>query len=180
MGSNGVETATVIRTIDADVALIFTTTSPDYALEGYRLGAIRYLEKPVTAQAVLEALDLMMTSRRLSSLKLLIEGKPCEFAFKEILFFEQCNYDILVHTVTGKLRLSRSVKLTTLEPSLPSFFLRCHHSFIVNLHHVRSLDQKLKVFIMQGGTRVYIRHRDFKAVEAAFANHLFALTRASL
>uniref|UniRef100_UPI0040577BAB LytR/AlgR family response regulator transcription factor n=1 Tax=Agathobacter sp. TaxID=2021311 RepID=UPI0040577BAB len=44
-GISGMETATKLRTFDANCLLIFTTTSTDHALEGLRVRAMHYLVK---------------------------------------------------------------------------------------------------------------------------------------
>ena len=43
---NGMETAKKIREKDPDVMIIFSTNSPDFAIEGYTVGASGYLLKP--------------------------------------------------------------------------------------------------------------------------------------
>ncbi len=45
-GANGIETAKELRDFDSDALLIFTTTSTDHALEGFRVRAMHYLVKP--------------------------------------------------------------------------------------------------------------------------------------
>ena len=45
-GANGIETAKELRGFDSDCLLVFTTTSTDHALEGFRVRAMHYLVKP--------------------------------------------------------------------------------------------------------------------------------------
>ena len=45
-GANGIEIARELRMSDSDCFLIFTTTSTDHALEGFRVRALHYLVKP--------------------------------------------------------------------------------------------------------------------------------------
>ena len=45
-----------------------------------------------------------------------------------------------VHTTTG-LFISTGTRLSVFADSLPSYFARCHKSFIVNLHHVDTYDK---------------------------------------
>ncbi len=40
-GMTGIETAAEVRKIDSKVAIVFTTSSLEYALESYRLGAMK-------------------------------------------------------------------------------------------------------------------------------------------
>ena len=44
---DGMETASRIRALDSDVLLIFITNMAQYAIEGYAVGALDYVLKPV-------------------------------------------------------------------------------------------------------------------------------------
>ena len=55
---SGVEAAFKIREIDNECVIIFTTTSPDYRAEGFEVGAIHYLIKPVSFEKIEEALKI--------------------------------------------------------------------------------------------------------------------------
>lgn len=53
---NGVELARKVREKDVKVAIVFLTGIKDYAIEGYEVGAVRYLLKPVKEAEFLELL----------------------------------------------------------------------------------------------------------------------------
>ena len=53
---NGIELAQQIRKKNAEVPIVFVTSSLDFAIESYKVNAVHYLLKPVTAEAVDEAL----------------------------------------------------------------------------------------------------------------------------
>ena len=42
----GIDAISKIREIDRDIPVAFITTSKDFALESYRLSALKYIEKP--------------------------------------------------------------------------------------------------------------------------------------
>ena len=44
---SGMEAAEAIRAFDTSIQLIFVTGYPDYVFDGYRVGALDYLMKPV-------------------------------------------------------------------------------------------------------------------------------------
>lgn len=161
-GQKGVDIARAIRETDADVVLCFTTSSPDYTRESYRLGALKYIEKPVREEDVAHALRLAELVRRdRQSLTLLIGGEYVSLALDSILFFETRDHAVHVHTTSGILRASQSIRIEDVEGMLPPTgqFLRCHRSFIVNLRHVVRIDRD---FIMKNGERAYIRGGDEK------------------
>lgn len=177
-GIRGVDAASEIRKVDRTVTLAFTTTSKEHALESYRLKAASYLEKPVRREDVQEVLELARTKRDSAAyITLLIEGVNRKLPVESILFFEQQNHAILVHTQAETLRTSQTVKLCHIEPMLPDCFFRCHHSFIVNLRAVREVDKGLKIFTMQDGSRVHIRHQTLKKAVQAYESCLFESVR---
>ena len=45
---NGIETALKIRKVDQNVAILIVTATVEYAIEGYKINAARYIVKPVS------------------------------------------------------------------------------------------------------------------------------------
>lgn len=177
-GMKGVDAAAEIRKTDRTVTLAFTTTSTEHTLEGYRLKAASYLEKPVKREDVREILSLVLAKRNTAAyITLLIEGANREIPVESILFFEQQNHAVMVHTHAETLRTSQTVKLAHIEPMLPEYFFRCHHSYLVNLHTVQEVDQELGVFIMQDGSRVHIRYQTLKKAVREYERCLFDKVR---
>ena len=177
-GIKGVDAAAQIRGADRTVTLAFTTTSTEHTLESYRLKAASYLEKPVKQEDVREILSLVLAKRNTAAyITLLIEGVNRKIPVESILFFEQRNHAVMVHTHAEVLRTSQTVKLSHIEPMLPEYFLRCHHSYIVNLRMVREVDKELKVFAMQDGSRVHIRYQALKKAVQEYERCLFDTVR---
>lgn len=174
----GVTIATKIREMDTVVTLAFTTSSKDHALESYRLKAYAYLEKPLRPSDVREVLEQAQSKRSTApAVKLLIKGAYHKIPLDSILYFEKKNQAVLVNTLTSILRTSQTVKLGNIEAVLPDSFLRCHQSYIANLHYVRGLDQELRIFLMQNGDKVYIRRQDVKKAAKIYEDYLFNKTR---
>ena len=57
-----------------------------------------------------------------------------------ILYIKSELRNMHVHTTTG-LFISTGTRLSVFADSLPSYFARCHKSFVVNLHHVDTYDK---------------------------------------
>ena len=60
-GANGIEIARELRMSDSDCFLIFTTTSTDHALEGFRVRALHYLVKPYNEKEISTLLDEILS-----------------------------------------------------------------------------------------------------------------------
>lgn len=178
-GAKGLDAAAAIRQRDEDVMLAFTTASLAHTLDGYRLNVLKYLEKPVTAQAVAEALSLAALKRRAQkTISLLIGGEMVEYVPNDILFFEMDSavHAVRVHLRDKTLRASQKVRLEDVEKMVPKGqFLRCHRGYIVNLRWVRGMDGA--DFVMENGEKVYVRVRDRRKVKEAYENYMFSLTR---
>ncbi len=181
-GIAGIQIVEEIRRIDENILVAFTTTSPDHALESYRLGVAKYIEKPVTAKAVNDTLELALSKRKaLMALPFMIDRQKELIALDNIMFFEQKEHMVMINMVDGSSLTAWHIKLSELKNKLPSPpFLHCHHSFIVNFKFVKCLDKELQVFRMKNGKSVHIRREDFKNSKNAFNHYLFETARGQL
>lgn len=170
-GMAGVEAARSVRNRDGNVVLAFTTSSDEHTRESYRLGALKYIIKPVAEKDVAEAMRLAdMARRERKYISLLTGGRHVEIPLDTILYFEVQDHAVLIHTSTGTLKASQAERLAAIELLLPCPpFLRCHHSYIVNLNYVQSVEQD---FVLSSGDRVHIRQRDLKKHTDAYKSWL--------
>ena len=60
-GENGVEVAKELREFDSDCLLIFTTTSVDHALDGFKVRAMQYLVKPYEEAELTKLIDEILS-----------------------------------------------------------------------------------------------------------------------
>lgn len=180
-GMHGIDAVKAIREIDRDVVVVFTTTSLDFTLESYRLGALKYLEKPVNIENVRESLKLALLNRaEKPSITLLSGGRNVKIPINDIIYMELQNHAVKIHTFSSIIQASQTVKIDRIEEQLPSPpFYRCHHSFIINMRHVRKMDMSLKCFIMEGGETAFIRQRDLKRMKEEYENYIFTTSRSS-
>ncbi|MDQ6527911.1 LytTR family DNA-binding domain-containing protein [Flavobacterium sp. LHD-85] len=152
-----------LNTIEKKPLVIFTTAYSDYAVEGFNLGAVDYLVKPipfhrflkavVRAQQVLQPVanpaiaennnapeidqDFMFVRAEYENVKL---------NFADILFIEGLKDYVKIYTTDNKFTLTL-ISLIKLENLLSSKgFARIHRSYIINIKHVKSI-QKNKVLI---------------------------------
>ena len=159
-GISGVDAVREIRRLDRNAEVAFMTASPDHALESYRLGVSKYLEKPITPDAVKEALEYALLKRRTAPLLTLKTsgGREENIPLDSILYLESRGHAVEVHTFSGVITTSRTARLDEIEKLLPQpQFLRCHRSFLINLDHVVKADRELHVFVMKNGGMASIR-----------------------
>ena len=167
----GVQTAELIRQIDTQVVIIFTTTSDDFTREGYRLNAYKYLLKPLAKEDVIDALELATLKRDKAqgpTLAIVTDNVPVFIPLNDILYIESSNRRSVINTTdetyTSTLTIDDLVKL------LPSpRFLLSHRSYIVNLDHV---DELAEDFIMDNGEIAYIAVKNYGKIKRAYNNYL--------
>jgi DNA-binding LytR/AlgR family response regulator len=94
-------------------------------------------------------------------------GESVEVFLDAIMYFEQKNHIVELHTAEGVLRTSQSARLGELEARLPSPpFVRCHRSYLVNLDYVQSADREQNAFFLMNGDRADIRQGGFGKCKA--------------
>ncbi len=163
-GMRGIETVAAIRKADENVVIAFVTTSPDFKAESYSLDAMKYIEKPVTEKAVLSTLELARSIRQSRPTISISEagGEVTAVYLNSIIYIEQRNHVLEIHTAERVITTSQSVKMNEIEKRLPKPpFTRCHRSYIVNLDHVQTAKMEGYCFYMKNGDRADIRRGGF-------------------
>ena len=88
---NGMELAKTLRKRGCDSEIIFVTGVPDYAIEGYEVGAIRYILKPVKPEVLKSLLDKVYESRRKKADDYFVLGQGADLEripFEKIVYIE--------------------------------------------------------------------------------------------
>ena len=157
---NGYEIALRLSRQASHPIIFFVTNSAAYAVQGYGL-ALRYLLKPLTAEALRGALDAL--SQELSNNRLAIHlgGTAHVLQVQEILYVEAANHHVVLHTTEGNHTFR--VTLRELSKQLPTrWFCAPHQSFMLNLLHVQTTS--MQEVCLTDGTRIPItrsRQREF-------------------
>ncbi|MEJ0032507.1 MAG: LytTR family DNA-binding domain-containing protein [Bacteroidota bacterium] len=128
-----------LRSLAIKPITIFTTAFRDYAFEGFELGVIDYLLKPVQFErfemAIRRATDFIQMSRPENAFdmhEILIKSgtKKILVDYRTIIYAQGLKDYTILHTTDKKYVVKGSVK--AFEEYLPSdYFLRVHKSFIV-------------------------------------------------
>jgi DNA-binding LytR/AlgR family response regulator len=181
-GPDGIKTAESIRETDSDAVIAFATSSPEHTRAGFRVKALKYLDKPVTAGDVEETLELALTMKTKKKSRPFITvtlsgGNVSDVPTDGIMYLEIKNNVVEIHTSSGILTTSHSARLGKFEKLLPSPpFLRCHRSYIVNLDYVLNPDKEINAFIMKNGSRTDIRRGGFAECKSCFENRILDKT----
>ena len=177
-GMTGVEAVKRLRNRGEELPVAFITSSVDHALDGYRLSALKYIEKPVTSRDVADILELARLKKaHAPSLAVQWNGNENLIPLSDLLYLEQQGHVVHIHLKSGAVRQVYN-KLSDIAPQLTGQpFFQPHKSFWVHLASVRSIDTDLKCFVMSDGKNVPIRRELMGKAKRAWENWLFARTR---
>ena len=125
---NGIETAMQMRAFHSDTFLVFVTAFIDYALEGYKANAIRYLMKDTLDVAMGECMDAILQKMRTSQVTFsFIEGERKLYT-DNIIYIESDKHKSIFHYMeTDLIQYQIYSRLDAVEQKLAGCgFLRIH------------------------------------------------------
>ncbi|PLS28888.1 LytR/AlgR family response regulator transcription factor [Bifidobacterium parmae] len=171
-GMDGMEAARRIRERDDAVVIVFITAAPQYAINGYQVGALSYLLKPVPwfafKQELKRSIDMV---RRRADATILIDagGAQQRLELADVLYVESIRHTIIIHTLGGKLSVTGTLK--SYEERLAEHdFFRSNSCYLVNLRHVTGMaDQDC---VMSNGEMLRVSRPRKKAFMTALAAYM--------
>lgn len=122
-GINGIETAEEIRQYDEDVKIIFLTSSAEFAVDSYAVGAFYYMLKPIWEDSFFKILAKAfgeLNSRKEDSIILSIRGRNARIILSELCYCEVINKTLFYHLESGEV-LETTGSMTELEQKLKRF-----------------------------------------------------------
>lgn len=169
---NGLEIIRSLRSYDRNVAVIFLTSSPDYAVESYEVWAEGYLLKPVSPDKLEQALNRFMENRypRLKKSLLMVGGgNGRRIAYDDILYIESQKMNLRIVCSGGEEhRIRRKLDEVQAELTQPRF-LRCNQSYIVNMDYVTCADIN---FTMENGDKIPIKVRERRKIRELYFDYI--------
>lgn len=137
-----------------DCRIIFTTAFSQYALDGYKVGALDYLLKPVSYQEFLKAADkalewFSLRNRPAERHRIFVksEYKLIGIETASILYVEALKDYVKICTDDGSDPVLSLMSMKSIEELLPAGqFMRVHRSFIVNKDRIKVIDRGRIVF----------------------------------
>lgn len=140
---NGIEAARVLRQFNEDCAVIFVTSSRDYAVEAFEVTAAHYVIKPVTLEKLQTALTRTRFFRtKKEYLNVMADYTELRVPLDDILYMETVERKTQLHLVSGA-TVDSSMSLARLSERLltaPQFF-SCYRGIMVNADYVQALDE---------------------------------------
>jgi len=140
-GKNGIETAKEIRKRDENVCIIFISAFPEYAAEGYKVNAFRYITKPFDERELeAELTGAIREVKRADGISLTIKNDKGAFRIlsSNVIYIEVKGRRTVIHTTDEEIESNEA--LSKFESKLTSqFFYRCHQGYLINLRYIDSV-----------------------------------------
>lgn len=173
-GINGIETARNVSRTGRE-RLIFTTASREHALEAFALNAVHYLLKPLTKNAVREALRRCLPGHETEHPKLLkikTRQDTLPIPMDNIVYIEVFNKICTIHTKKSSFQTYTSLD-ALFELLDESSFIRAQRSFIVNMKYIESF--YFDHIILQGGKEIVLSRSSRAELKNQYRQFLFHL-----
>lgn len=158
---NGID---FVKTLVTPPIIVFTTAYADYAVEGFKVNAVDYLLKPFGLDEFRRAAEKVRVQYEQR------EGNSTAVADEDGSLFFKTDYKIVRVNVSSisciegmseylKLHMDGNVdplvillSMKKLEGRLPSYFMRVHKSYIINLRKIREVARGR--VLMEDGTLI--------------------------
>jgi len=124
--------------------IVFMSTYPKYAHKSFAVNPLHYIVKPVTNSEVLTAIERFLNQNkdniRESFFVKKLHSSNEKIYLDDILFIESEKDAIKIKTKENEIVTLSSIK--KILEKLPNKFIRVHRSFIININHIKSFENK--------------------------------------
>ncbi|MCM1232174.1 MAG: LytTR family DNA-binding domain-containing protein [Ruminococcus flavefaciens] len=168
-GISGVELAKRIRGDSHRAEIIFVTSHPEFAGEGYEVDALHYLVKPVPGDKLKQVLSKAAERLREEPRSLIIvcEGETVRLYENEILYVESFLHYIVIHAKSGEYRIKENI--SAFADRLDEGFYRIHRSYLVSLRYITRIARTF--VILDGNIQLPLARGKYDDINRAFIRY---------
>ena len=157
-----------IRSFHSGTCIVFVTAFLDYALDGYKADAVRYLMKDSLGTEMEECMAAVLERMELRQVAFPFTGGVQELYTDNILYVESRKHKSVFFCLESERKEYQLYeKLDVIEEKLGQYaFLRIHKSYLVNMKHIRKISSY--AVILDTGESLPVPRLKFRAVREAF------------
>jgi len=175
-GQNGINTAKEIRELDNNVKLIFLTSSDEFAVESYTVGAYFYQMKPIVKDSFYKLMDSVVEQCKKeaeNSLVLRCKNGITRLDLDKLEYCEVIGRTLLFYMENGSV-LERVGSMDEIWGQLMQYenFLRPHRSYIVNMEYIQTIS--CKTIRMQNEEEIPIPHGKYTELKTKYLDYAFS------
>lgn len=175
---SGIKIAGSIKRLNPGCRIIFTTSSPDYAVAAYEIGAIHYLIKPLSKQALEEAMNRCIekgqTGESGQFLEITVDRQRLPFNLDGIRYIESRGKMLVLHTSQGEYNTWTSLKKVQ-EQLKDGSFIKLQRSYLVNMNYIVQI--KNGCCSLKDGTMIPINRSCFSEIREQYKKYIFSSVR---
>lgn len=138
---DGMETARRLRKTDPAVVIIFVTNMAQFAINGYEVGALDFIVKPLTyadfVYRIEKALPLI-NNRQKGEIVLKFDRDVMRVRVSEVKYIEVVGHNTVFHTTRGDFVTHQSLAKAGRDFS-GGGFSKCNSNYLVNLAYVNGV-----------------------------------------
>jgi len=138
---DGIELGYALRYKHENMAIIYQTAYENYALKAFDVGAVDYLLKPYTAEALERALERVSVKNRKPELRLISKAGDAHYLLRpEDIFYVKADLsEVILRSKEGFSYYPK--KISDVEILLESHnFMRVHRSYLINLNRIEEME----------------------------------------
>jgi DNA-binding LytR/AlgR family response regulator len=135
---DGMSAAEEIRKVDTEVAIIFITNMPQYAIRGYAVDALDYVVKPISYFAFSQRLGRALAKIRKRERQWIVfnvKGGQVRLDLSNVYYIESQGHNLVIHTVSGEYAAPGLMRELEEKLSGTGFF-RGNKGYLINLAFV--------------------------------------------
>lgn len=170
---NGFSVAQKLRKIAPRCAIVFVTTSADFAVKSYEVRAFYYMLKPYTYEDISKVVDLLDKSMKKSSRYIKVkESREWRKIFlEEIYYADYNNHYVQIHTENAI--ISTYMKFSEFEEILSGYkeFITCYRCVLVNMNKIKKIEGLF--FLINNGEYIPINRKRGKEIKEKYVNYIF-------
>lgn len=174
-GENGINAAREIRQYDNNVKIIFLTSSPEFAVQSYTVGAFFYQIKPICEEgffALMDAVIAKCRAQRDHSLLLRCKTGIVRIDLEQLAYCEVIRRTLFWHMENGTVWESiGSLEGLWSEVEQYGNFLHPHRSFVINMEYVTHISTK--AITMYGMAQIPIPHGRYTEIKNTYLEYAF-------
>lgn len=179
-GTNGIETARILRRTDPDLLLVFVTSSPEYVWDAFPVHPFDYLLKPYREEKLFQLADDLrrVLFRAEPELEVRIARQQVHLPLRKIQYAMAQNHYVRIVSDDGECRAVSTFSQVEQLLRAQENFIVCNRGVILNMDKVLRLDSDC--FEMLDGTCLPVRQKDKNTLFAQFTQYQFRHMRREL
>lgn len=175
-GEDGISVAKEIRQYNDTVKIIFLTSSSDFAVESYTVGAYFYQLKPICTEDLFHLMDSVISEfeeSRQRNLVISSKGGIIRINLTKLEYCEVIGRTLFFHLENGDVTES-SGSMDELCCKLTDYgnFIRPHRSFLVNMEYIKSISYK--AITMNDSAKIPIPHGKCSEIKNKYLEYAFS------